>query len=121
MSGIDLRAMRGLQKKIEQLQFLLLDREEKITSLVLTHQTKSISFEKEITTLAQSLKSVTFQRDLYKEQLVAKTRALFAAKSEARRNPAQGELFFNEAEQGEGEETETETAESTKITVTAHS
>ena len=78
-----------LQKKIEQLQSALLDREQKITSFALqvaTHQT-------EITTLTQSLKSVTFQRDLYKEQLVAKMRAVCGEIRSASQSCARGFVF----------------------------
>jgi transposase len=38
------------------------------------------------------------ERDHFKAELDAKIRAIYAAKSEARRDPAQQDLFFNEAE-----------------------
>lgn len=60
--------------------------------------------------------TLRLQRDLYKEQLNAKLRALYAAQSEVRHNPKQSDLFFNEAEVlGE----RTSTADDT-LTVAAH-
>jgi transposase len=48
--------------------------------------------------LTQQLRLVTVERDLLKERVDAFLRQLFAAKSEARANPAQRDLFINEAE-----------------------
>jgi transposase len=48
--------------------------------------------------LTRSLTTVKLERDHYKDQLTARLRALFAAKSEARRDAKQADLFFNEAE-----------------------
>jgi transposase len=48
--------------------------------------------------LARQLRLMTVERDLLKERLDAFLRRLFAAKSEARANPAQRDLFLNEAE-----------------------
>lgn len=48
--------------------------------------------------LANQLRVMTVERDLLKERLDAFLRRLFAAKSEARANPAQRDLFLNEAE-----------------------
>jgi transposase len=48
--------------------------------------------------LAQQLRVITVERDLVKERLDAYLRRFFAAKSEARANPAQRDLFLNEAE-----------------------
>lgn len=48
--------------------------------------------------LTQQLRLVTVERDLLKERVDAFLRRLFAAKSEARVNPAQRDLFINEAE-----------------------
>lgn len=51
----------------------------------------------QLTKLHAELRVVRTERDLYKEQLAAAQRRLFAAKSEAR-GSAQQDLFFNEAE-----------------------
>lgn len=48
--------------------------------------------------LAHQLRLMTVERDLLKERLDAFLHRLFAAKSEARANPAQHDLFLNEAE-----------------------
>jgi transposase len=48
--------------------------------------------------LANQLRLMTVERDLLKERVDAFLRRLFAAKSEARANPAQRDLFLNEAE-----------------------
>jgi transposase len=48
--------------------------------------------------LVQQLRVTTVERDLLKERLDAYLRRVFAAKSEARANPAQRDLFLNEAE-----------------------
>jgi transposase len=48
--------------------------------------------------LAHQLRLMTVERDLLKERLDAFLHQLFAAKSEARANPAQRDLFLNEAE-----------------------
>jgi transposase len=48
--------------------------------------------------LVQQLRVTTVERDLLKERLDAYLRRFFAAKSEARANPAQRDLFLNEAE-----------------------
>ena len=48
--------------------------------------------------LTQQLRLITVERDLLKERVNAFLRQLFAAKSEARANPAQRDLFINEAE-----------------------
>jgi transposase len=48
--------------------------------------------------LAQQLRVMTVERDVLKERLNAFLHRLFAAKSEARANPAQRDLFLNEAE-----------------------
>lgn len=48
--------------------------------------------------LAQQLRLVTVERDLLKERVNAFLHKLYAAKSEARANPAQRDLFLNEAE-----------------------
>jgi transposase len=48
--------------------------------------------------LAQQLRVTMVERDLLKERLDAYLRRFFAAKSEARANPAQRDLFLNEAE-----------------------
>jgi transposase len=48
--------------------------------------------------LAHQLRLMTVERDLLKERLDAFLYRLFAAKSEARANPAQRDLFLNEAE-----------------------
>lgn len=48
--------------------------------------------------LARQLRLMTVERDLLKERLDAFLRRLFAAKSEVRANPAQRDLFLNEAE-----------------------
>jgi len=48
--------------------------------------------------LVQQLRVATVERDLLKERLDAFLRRFFAAKSEARANPAQRDLFLNEAE-----------------------
>ncbi|CAD6877750.1 Mobile element protein [Methylomonas albis] len=48
--------------------------------------------------LTQQLRVVTVERDLLKQRVDAFLRQLFAAKSEARANPAQRDLFINEAE-----------------------
>nr|WP_019868166.1 hypothetical protein [Methylovulum miyakonense] len=48
--------------------------------------------------LANQLRVMTVERDLLKERLDAYLRRFFAAKSEARANPAQRDLFLNEAE-----------------------
>jgi len=48
--------------------------------------------------LAHQLRLMTVERDLLKERLDAFLHRLFAAKSEARANPAQRDLFLNEAE-----------------------
>nr|WP_225587375.1 IS66 family transposase zinc-finger binding domain-containing protein [Methylomonas fluvii] len=48
--------------------------------------------------LAQQLRLVTVERDLLKERVDAFLHRLYAAKSEARSNPAQRDLFLNEAE-----------------------
>ena len=48
--------------------------------------------------LAHQLRLMTVERDLLKERVDAFLRRLFAAKSEARANPAQRDLFLNEAE-----------------------
>ena len=47
--------------------------------------------------LRAALKRTSFERDYFKEQLAARIRQLFAAKSEARAS-RQADLFFNEAE-----------------------
>jgi transposase len=48
--------------------------------------------------LAHQLRLMTVERDLLKERLDAFLHRLFAARSEARANPAQRDLFLNEAE-----------------------
>lgn len=48
--------------------------------------------------LAHQLRLMTVERDLLKERVDAFLHRLFAAKSEARANPAQRDLFLNEAE-----------------------
>lgn len=48
--------------------------------------------------LANQLRLVTVERDLLKERVNAFLHRLYAAKSEARANPAQRDLFLNEAE-----------------------
>ncbi|PPD31951.1 MAG: transposase, partial [Methylomonas sp.] len=48
--------------------------------------------------LANQLRLVTVERDLLKERMNAFLHRLHAAKSEARANPAQRDLFLNEAE-----------------------
>lgn len=48
--------------------------------------------------LASQLRLVTVERDLLKERVDAFLHRLYAAKSEARTNPAQRDLFLNEAE-----------------------
>jgi len=48
--------------------------------------------------LTHQLRLVTVERDLLKERVDAFLHRLFAAKSEARANPAQRDLFLNEAE-----------------------
>ncbi|WP_445369450.1 IS66 family transposase [Methylomonas sp. BW4-1] len=48
--------------------------------------------------LTQQLRLVTVERDLLKERVDAFLHKLYAAKSEARANPAQRDLFLNEAE-----------------------
>ncbi len=48
--------------------------------------------------LAQQLRLVTVERDLFKQRIDALLHRLYAAKSEARANPAQRDLFLNEAE-----------------------
>jgi transposase len=48
--------------------------------------------------LVHQLRLVTVERDLLKERVDAFLRRLYAAKSEARANPAQRDLFLNEAE-----------------------
>ena len=48
--------------------------------------------------LANQLRLVTVERDLLKERMNAFLHRLHAAKSEARANPAQCDLFLNEAE-----------------------
>jgi hypothetical protein len=48
--------------------------------------------------LANQLRLVTVERDLLKERVDAFLHKLYAAKSEARANPAQRDLFLNEAE-----------------------
>ncbi|OAI13175.1 transposase [Methylomonas koyamae] len=48
--------------------------------------------------LASQLRLVTVERDLLKERVDAFLQRLYAAKSEARANPAQRDLFLNEAE-----------------------
>ena len=48
--------------------------------------------------LAQQLRLVTVERDLLQERVDAFLHKLYAAKSEARANPAQRDLFLNEAE-----------------------
>ena len=48
--------------------------------------------------LTQQLRLVTVERDLLKERVEAFLHRLYAAKSEARANPAQRDLFLNEAE-----------------------
>jgi transposase len=51
-----------------------------------------------IATLTKSLKTALLERDHYKVQLEARLRALYSAKSEARKDPKQTALLFNEAE-----------------------
>ena len=48
--------------------------------------------------LTHQLRLVTVERDLLKERVDAFLHRLYAAKSEARANPAQRDLFLNEAE-----------------------
>ena len=48
--------------------------------------------------LTQQLRLMTVERDLLQERVNAFLHRLFAAKSEARENPAQRDLFLNEAE-----------------------
>jgi len=48
--------------------------------------------------LTQQLRLMTVERDLLQERVNAFLQRLFAAKSEARTNPAQRDLFLNEAE-----------------------
>lgn len=48
--------------------------------------------------LAHQLRLITVERDLLKERVDAFLHRLYAAKSEARANPAQRDLFLNEAE-----------------------
>jgi transposase len=48
--------------------------------------------------LTQQLKSVTVERDVFKQRIDALLHRLYAAKSEARTYPAQRDLFLNEAE-----------------------
>lgn len=62
------------------------------------------------------LQRAILERDHFKAELDAKVRALFAAKSEARHNPAQQDLLFNEAEAlAKPEPAQVET-----VTVTTH-
>jgi len=48
--------------------------------------------------LAQQLRLVTVERDVFKQRIDALLHRLYAAKSETRTNPAQRDLFLNEAE-----------------------
>ena len=48
--------------------------------------------------LANQLRLVTVERDLFKQRIDALLHRFYAAKSEARTNPAQRDLFLNEAE-----------------------
>jgi transposase len=48
--------------------------------------------------LTQQLKSVTVERDVFKQRIDALLHRLYAAKSEVRTHPAQRDLFLNEAE-----------------------
>jgi transposase len=48
--------------------------------------------------LAQQLRLVTVERDVFKQRIDALLHRLYAAKSEARANPSQRDLFLNEAE-----------------------
>ena len=75
--------------------------------------------QSQVATLARVLKRISIERDYFKEQLAARMRQLFAAKSEAR-GLAQSDLFFNEVEARAalGVAPETETA---RVVVPSHS
>ena len=72
--------------------------------------------------LLNQLRLVTVERDLLKERLEAFLRKLYAAKSEARANPAQRDLFLNEAEAlaPNGAPVAEETTEPQSVEVAAH-
>jgi transposase len=55
------------------------------------------ALQAQVEVLTRDLKRTSIERDYFKEQLAARMRQLFAAKSEARGH-AQADLFFNEAE-----------------------
>ncbi len=73
--------------------------------------------------LANQLRLVTVERDLLKERVDAFLHRLYAAKSEARANPAQRDLFLNEAEAlaPKGVPIAEEAGEPQAIEVAAHS
>ncbi|WP_026600663.1 IS66 family transposase [Methylomonas sp. 11b] len=73
--------------------------------------------------LAQQLRLVTVERDLLQERMNAFLHRLYAAKSEARANPAQRDLFLNEAEAlaPNGAPVAEETGEPLAIEVAGHS
>ena len=72
--------------------------------------------------LTQQLRVVTVERDLFKQRIDALLHRLFAAKSEARANPAQRDLFINEAEAlaPSGQPVAEESTPDTAIVVAAH-
>ena len=72
--------------------------------------------QSQVVTLARELKRTSIERDYFKEQLAARVRQLFAAKSEARAL-AQSDLFFNEAEARAAVPVETDTP---TVVVPAH-
>ena len=65
--------------------------------LIALLHTRIADFETQVATLQRTLKTVSMERDLYKERVAAMQHQLFAAKSEAR-GTQQRDLFFNEAE-----------------------
>lgn len=69
--------------------------------------------------LQQTITRISLERDHFKAELDAKLRALYAAKSEARHNPDQNDLFFNEAEVLT--EAIAESPSEAHVTVAAHS
>jgi hypothetical protein len=70
------------------------------TTITLTSNQYStlLADQEQLHKLTQQLRVVTVERDLLKQRVEAFLRQLFAAKSEARANPAQHDLFINEAE-----------------------
>jgi len=65
---------------------------------LLTEKQSWLADQQLVHELTQQLRVVTVERDLLKQRVDAFLRQLFAAKSEARANPAQRDLFINEAE-----------------------